>query len=77
MKRKVVFKEKLYALHEVIIEGNEENIDKALESTYEGGQMDDFLLQLGYNSGIKILSHDKGDPEPDDEVEVWEDTDIE
>jgi sulfite reductase alpha subunit-like flavoprotein len=72
MIKRIVFKEKLYALNEVVLEGTEEDIDNAIDSTYEGHSMDDYLMELGRKQGIKIVSSDQGEPECDDEVEIWE-----
>lgn len=72
MRKKIIYKEKLYALNEVVIEGTEEDIENALSTTYEGHSMDDYLMELGHKRGIKIIINNQGDPEPDEEVEIWE-----
>lgn len=72
MKKTFTVKEKLYAMHEITIEAeNEEAIDEILDSTNDSYNIDDYVNALKHNDGVISIKYEEGDVEQDDECEFW------
>lgn len=73
MKKSFTVKEKLYAMHEITIEGESNDIiELALNSVDERSNIEDYINQLSKQDGILKVEYEQGDVEYDDECEFWD-----
>ena len=73
MKKTFTVKEKLYAMHEITIEAeSEEMIDEILDSTYNSYNIGDYVNALSNHEGVISIKYEEGDVEADDECEFWD-----